>query len=73
MHGSETAEKAQPPIEGKRPQFEVADILARYLPDYLSKRKLSSQQSKAVQAILDCRPQSMGAHVYSCSECGYSE
>jgi len=73
MCDSEIAEKIQPPAGRGRPQFEVADILAQYLPAYRANKRLSEQQYKATDAILSCRTQSSGVHVYSCTECDYTE
>ena len=49
-----------------RPKYEVADILRRYLPEYLKNHKLSINQYKAVNAILSCRTSKQGYHKYQC-------
>lgn len=56
------------PLPGQisRPRFEVADIFRRYLPEYLSKHKLSQTQFKMVRAILSCRTAVLGGHKREC-------
>jgi hypothetical protein len=50
---------------------EIADILRRHGPAYLAKygdRMLPSHK-KAIKAILQCRSEALGGHVYYCEKC----
>ena len=49
-----------------RPKHDVAEVLRRYLPSFLAKYKLSTQQFKAVKAILACRTSALGGHHREC-------
>ena len=54
-----------------KPQYEVADILVMYLPEYLKEHKLSSIQLKAVNDIMNCRTSALGCHKLKCDQCNY--
>jgi len=56
-----------------RPRLEVADILRRYLSDYLSKHNITTQQQKTIHAVMNCRTHVLGGHIEKCSniECDY--
>jgi hypothetical protein len=57
----------------RRPQYEVADILRRYLDEYCQRHKLSEQQRKVLEAIMNCRTEVLGGHVRVCDACGHTE
>lgn len=71
----QTIEKSQHSSSIIRPQFEVADVFRQHSARYGLNKGLSKQQAKVVKAISGCRTESMGVHVYSCTdtECNYSE
>jgi len=49
----------------------VADVLLRFLPEYLKTRpSLTPAQFRAVAAITNCRTQAMGGSLYVCKPCG---
>jgi hypothetical protein len=53
-----------------RPRLELADIFREYaglLP------VLTSQQTRVVQAITECRTAALGGHIQECDRCGYQE
>jgi len=50
---------------------EVQDILALYGDAYRQNHKLTIEQHKAMNAILNCRTARLGGHLDSCPECGY--
>jgi len=56
-----------------KPKYEVADILALYLDDYLQKHKLSPLQYKVVNEIIACRTAKLGFHKLKCDVCGYEQ
>lgn len=57
----------------QRPAFELADILRRYLPDYLKTHHISLWQEKILYAIQVCRTMACGGHLEECDTCDYSE
>jgi len=54
-----------------KPRYEVADILDRYIGDYLQNHKLSPLQYKVVNEIMDCRTSKLGYHKLKCNVCDY--
>jgi hypothetical protein len=56
----------------ERPRLEVADVLRRYGDTFRQKQgaRLSSEQSRAMSAILACRTAALGGHVDVCDTCG---
>ena len=51
---------------------EVQEIFQQYGQAFLHNRKLPTNVRKAMSAIEHCRTGALGAHTYSCDECGYS-
>jgi len=51
--------------------LELQDIFRQHIDGFLKTHKLTSIQTKAVNAILSCRTAALGAHVDYCDECGY--
>lgn len=49
--------------------IELADIFHRYEGEYLRKNKLPWNIVKAINAIKNCRTESLGGHIYNCEEC----
>ena len=58
--------------ESKKSNIEMADIFREYKAE-LPKLKLSIDQWKVVQDILNCRTAALGGHTQECDECGHSE
>jgi hypothetical protein len=57
------------PLTSDHPHFEVADIFRKYISEYKKAHRLSYEQTKAVNAILDCRTPAMGGVLKACSAC----
>lgn len=49
--------------------IELADVFHRYEERYSNKNKLPWNIVKAINAIKNCRTESMGGHIYRCEEC----
>lgn len=49
--------------------IELADVFHRYEEEYSEKNKLPRNIVKAINAIKNCRTESMGGHIYSCEDC----
>jgi len=58
---------------GKRQKYELADILKRYLPLYLKKRRISLWQKKILYDIQICRTAACGGHIEVCDHCHYQQ
>ncbi len=56
-----------------KPQFELADILRRFLPEYLKTHKLPIHFHKVLRAICNCRTAALNAHSAACDKCGHLE
>lgn len=53
--------------------IEMQDVFRKYAAGYMERQNLSYAQAKAVQAILNCRTSSMGAHIDRCDTCGHEQ
>ncbi len=53
--------------------IEVQDIFQQYGAAYRLRHKLSPVQSKAVNAIQNCRTSKLGGHIDKCPSCGYEK
>jgi len=53
-----------------KPQYEVADVFRQYGDDYRRQYRLSYEQRKVFNAIIQCRTAALGGHVDECLECG---
>lgn len=47
----------------------LADVLQQFLPDYQQNHRLSTQQQKACQHILQCRTAALGQQLWECQQC----
>lgn len=56
-----------------RPKFEVADVVNKYLDDYLQTHNISSSQRFALECIKNCRTSELGGHKLKCDNCGYEQ
>lgn len=52
---------------------EIQDIFAAHMFSYMESHTLSSVQRKAARSIMDCRTASLGAHIDTCDNCGYTK
>lgn len=50
--------------------FTIKDIFKIFGPDYIKKHKLSDEQWKVYNAILNCGTKELGYHICTCEECG---
>src|SRR5256885_2694079 len=55
-----------------RPAFELADIFRRDAPAYRESHRLSRQQERAIDAIVNCRTAALGGHVEECGQCSHT-
>src|SRR5690606_19005213 len=49
----------------------VQEVFLKFYPEYKEKYRLSREQYKAAQAIMNCRTSKLGGHAYSCHTCGH--
>lgn len=47
----------------------LADVLRQFLPNYQQQHRMSVQQQKACQHILQCRTPAMGQQLWECEQC----
>ena len=47
----------------------LADVLQQFLPGYQQSHRLSTQQQKACQHILQCRTAALGQQLWECQQC----
>lgn len=57
----------------QRPRYEIADILRRYLPQYLKSHRISAWQHKILYDLQACRTAALGGHIAKCDRCAYQE
>lgn len=55
------------------PSFEVADIFRAHEKEYRILHNLPPESHKVINAIINCRTESMGCHSEMCDECGHVE
>lgn len=58
---------------GRRPRYEVAEILRRYLPAYRRSHRLSLWQHKILFDLQVCRTVALGGHLEKCDRCSHEE
>jgi len=51
--------------------IELQDIIRTHIDEYLRNHRISAQQLKVMNALMNCRTAALGAHIDSCDECGY--
>lgn len=51
----------------------IQSIFKTYGPDYIKKYKLSKEQWKVYNSIINCKSPALGLHVITCDECGHKE
>ena len=56
-----------------KPRTEVADIFRAHWQDYCHGRPATSSQHKVARAIMNCRTEVLGGHLYRCDACGYQQ
>lgn len=57
----------------KSARLEVADIFRQYANHYRTTHKVSYQQQKVINAILQCRTARLGGHMNACDSCGVTD
>ena len=57
-------------VRTRRAEHTVADVLRAYLPEYEKQHRLSYQQRKVVNAIMNCRTAALGGYIRQCDVCG---
>ncbi len=58
-------------VPGKRPKWEVADILRLHAKQYCHDRPLPLSHLKVMHSIKTCRTSYLGGHVEQCDSCGF--
>ena len=53
-----------------QPQYEVADIIARFGESFQKKFKLNTYQLRTLEALRKCRTSALGGHKLRCNNCG---
>ena len=51
-------------------EYSIQQIFKEYGSEYITKHKLSKEQWKVYNAILNCKTQGLGIHIITCDECG---
>ena len=51
-------------------KYSIQDIFRKYGSDYIKTHKLSKEQWKVYNAIINCKTLSLGIHTITCEECG---
>ena len=60
---------ATDPAPGTRPALEVADILRHGASAYRATHRLSAQQQRVVNALVNCRTAALGGFKAICDHC----
>jgi hypothetical protein len=50
----------------------IAGIFGSHFHQYAAGKSLPSQQYKVANAIMTCRTEALGGHIYRCDECGHT-
>ena len=50
--------------------YNIRDIFQIYGPEYIKKHKLSKEQWKVYNAIINCKTENLGYHTITCTHCG---
>ncbi len=58
-------------VPGKRPKWEVADIIRLHAKQYCQDRPLPLSHLKVMHSIKTCRTSYLGGHVEQCDSCGF--
>ena len=51
-------------------KYTIQDIFIKYGPEYIKKHKLSKEQWKVYNSIINCKNKELGYHVCTCKDCG---
>jgi hypothetical protein len=57
-------------VATQKPETEVADILRLHLDEYLQKYHCTTEELRALNAIMKCRTAANGGHIRVCDSCG---
>lgn len=60
-------------MDNKRRSIELADIFSSHAQDYLNNHRLCEEQHKALTSVIQCRTASLGGHVDTCNNCGFTK
>jgi hypothetical protein len=58
-------------MENKKQSTELADIFGRHKEHFLKNHRLCPEQTKAYEAIINCRTSALGGHADRCDNCGH--
>lgn len=53
-------------------KYSIQDIFKEYGNEYIKTHKLSKEQWKVFNAIINCKTQALGIHTITCEECGHT-
>ncbi len=59
-------------MENNKQSIELADIFNKYGKAFIKGHTLCNDQSKAFEAIRDCRTSKLGGHAHMCDHCGHT-
>lgn len=51
-------------------EYSIQDIFREYGPQYIKNHKLSKEQWKVYNSIINCKTPALGVHTITCDECG---
>ena len=51
-------------------KYTIQNIFQKYGPEYIKHHKLSKEQWKVYNAIMNCKTKELGIHNITCKECG---
>jgi hypothetical protein len=55
-----------------KPAFELADIFRQSGPAYRANHRVTYDQGRAIDAVVNCRTAALGGHVEACGQCAYT-
>jgi len=53
-------------------EFSIQNIFTLYGPEYIKDHKLSKEQWKVYNAIINCKTEALGIHTITCEKCGHT-
>ena len=53
--------------------IELQDIIRTHIAEYLRNHRVSAQQLKVLNALMNCRTAALGAHIDRCDGCGFEK
>ena len=55
-----------------KPAFELADILRQYVAAYRASHRVTYDQDRVIDAVVNCRTAALGGHIEECDQCPYT-